>query len=308
MPMICETCGKPFADRQTVDGKERGLHGRKRCLDCLPFRPRPGARPYRRPVGEKTCARCGASFPAKVVIDGKVRSLYRRRFCLDCSPFGAHNTSKVPPGSLSAEDLAAYRRRKRSAKAYRYQKKRRRGQKARLVEARGGRCVDCGYAGTSMALEFHHRDPLTKRFAIASFNGPWAELLTESENCDLICSNCHRVRHASDDIRTKGGEVVEYRRRSKARAVAHMGGRCFGCGRNGLSAIFDFHHLDAADKKFGIGQDGIPRSWNRVVAELEKCVMLCANCHREVHAGVRELDDDNLLGLAENADQYQVAV
>ncbi|TMF58485.1 MAG: hypothetical protein E6I19_01595 [Chloroflexi bacterium] len=61
--------------------------------------------------------------------------------------------------------------------------------------------------------------------------------------------------------------------------------------------------MDAKDKGFGIGQDGIPRSWEKVVAELEKCVMLCANCHREVHARVRELRP-TLLGLAEDALPY----
>jgi len=40
-----------------------------------------------------------------------------------------------------------------------------------------------------------------------------------------------------------------------------------------------------------------------VIAELAKCVMLCANCHREVHAGARELDA-GLPGLAEDALAY----
>jgi hypothetical protein len=82
-----------------------------------------------------------------------------------------------------------------------------------------------------------------------------------------------------------------------------MGGACFGCGGRGLAAIFDFHHLDADRKDFGIGQDGIPRPWEKIVAELAKCVMLCANCHREVHAGVRELEE-GLLGLAEDTVRY----
>lgn len=84
-----------------------------------------------------------------------------------------------------------------------------------------------------------------------------------------------------------------------------MGGTCAGCGRDGVPAIFEFHHRDATQKEFGIGQDGIPRRWEKVVAELAKCVMLCANCHREVHAGVRDLDhDEGLLGLAEDAMPY----
>ncbi len=168
---------------------------------------------------------------------------------------------------------------------------------------RGGRCVDCGYVGPPAGLEFHHRDPGTKDFAISGFGGSWSTLLAEAAKCDLICANCHRLRHLAEDELTKASIVVRFRRTTKIRAVSQMGGACYECGRRGEPAIFDFHHLDASRKHFGVGQDGIPRSWPRILAELAKCVMLCANCHREVHAGVRDLDD-GLLGLAEGALPY----
>jgi len=82
-----------------------------------------------------------------------------------------------------------------------------------------------------------------------------------------------------------------------------MGGRCEGCGLRAYSRVFEFHHRDARSKDFGLSESGIPHRWEKVVAELAKCVMLCANCHREVHAGMRELDDA-LLGLAEAAGGY----
>ncbi len=82
-----------------------------------------------------------------------------------------------------------------------------------------------------------------------------------------------------------------------------MGFTCYACGRDGPPALFEFHHWNADEKDFAISDSGIPRRWTTVVAELAKCVMLCANCHREVHAGVRELDE-GLLGLAENALEY----
>ena len=96
--------------------------------------------------------------------------------------------------------------------------------------------------------------------------------------------------------------VVKFRRGQKERAVREMGSMCDVCGRGGPAAVFEFHHVDASSKKFGIS-DGTPRSWPRVLAELAKCVMLCANCHREVHAGVRTLDHPQP-GLAEPALPY----
>jgi hypothetical protein len=304
MLLLCETCGTSFSDRPIVLGRERHLHGRKQCLECRPFQPRRSPSFVTpRPAKELRCEACGNLFAAKQLIAGKVRSLYRRRFCLDCSPFGVHNTSRRPPGNLDADTLAAHRRKRRSEKTYRYQKKRRRLLKAQLVTQRGSHCSDCSYSGPAAAFDFHHRDPAAKSFAIGTFSGPWEVLLSEAERCDMLCANCHRLRHAAEDVYSKGGAVVDFRRRTKVRAVDYMGSRCFECERTGPAALFDFHHMDAKDKAFGIGQDGIPRSWDKVVAELEKCVMLCANCHREAHAGVRTIRP-TLLGLAEGALPY----
>jgi len=69
-----------------------------------------------------------------------------------------------------------------------------------------------------------------------------------------------------------------------------MGGTCGGCSAVVPDSLFEFHHWDASEKKFGISRDGLSRPWEAIAEELLKCVMLCANCHREVHAGVRLLE------------------
>ncbi|HET8567370.1 MAG TPA: hypothetical protein VFM93_00100 [Candidatus Limnocylindria bacterium] len=171
------------------------------------------------------------------------------------------------------------------------------------MDAAGGRCVDCGYATTLAALEFHHRDAAQKEFALGGYSGGIERLRAEAAKCDLLCASCHRMRHAALDAGRAGGSVVEHRRRRKARAIRYMGASCETCWTTGPDAIFEFHHRDPAEKEFGVSEDGIPRSWEKVLAELAKCVMLCANCHREVHAGVRDLEPV-LLGLAEPAAPY----
>ena len=82
-----------------------------------------------------------------------------------------------------------------------------------------------------------------------------------------------------------------------------FGASCYGCARGFAAPVFEFHHRLPETKEFGLAAGGLNRPWPRIAAELAKCVMLCANCHREVHAGVRELDE-GLLGLAEDALAY----
>lgn len=302
---ICTQCGSEFPPAVVANGIRLNFLGRKRCLTCLPHRPlRKPRKRVQRAIRTKLCESCSRPFGLRQVIDGKLRYLYRRRFCLDCSPFGSHNTSKFPPRIGVPEELREHRRRRRNAKTYRYQKKRRRRVKAELIELRGGRCEECEYSVSLAALEFHHRDPATKEFGIGNFNGSWERLLAEVEKCDLLCANCHRLRHAA--VQIEPDRYIERRRHLKLRAIAYMAGACFGCSRVGPPSLFEFHHWDAREKEFGIGEDGKVRAWEKIVAELAKCVMLCTNCHREVHAGVREIDE-GLAGLAEEPASYWVA-
>jgi hypothetical protein len=69
-----------------------------------------------------------------------------------------------------------------------------------------------------------------------------------------------------------------------------MGDNCGGCSGIVPDSLFEFHHWDAREKNFGISRDGMTRRWEAIAEELRKCVMLCANCHREVHAGVRLIE------------------
>lgn len=154
--------------------------------------------------------------------------------------------------------------------------------KQRLVELRGGRCEACGYDISIAALEFHHRDSKTKDFGLGDFSGPWERLVAEADKCDLLCANCHRRRHHYR------GTVAA--RGKKARAIHLMGDRCGGCFLVVPDSLFEFRHWDAREKEFGISRDGLSRPWEAIATELLKCVMLCANCHREIHAGVRLIE------------------
>jgi hypothetical protein len=83
--------------------------------------------------------------------------------------------------------------------------------------------------------------------------------------------------------------VAKRRKKIKAMAVQYKGGKCVLCGYDKCVDALDFHHLDPKQKNFGLGLGGLTRSWERVKQEADKCVLICANCHREIHAGVTQL-------------------
>ena len=83
--------------------------------------------------------------------------------------------------------------------------------------------------------------------------------------------------------------VIEHRRGLKQKLVAEAGGACLICGYARCIGALQFHHLDPASKQFGIGRAGAIISLDVLREEARKCVLLCANCHAEVEAGVANL-------------------
>lgn len=81
--------------------------------------------------------------------------------------------------------------------------------------------------------------------------------------------------------------VHKRRKALKELAVEYKGGRCFLCGYDKCLEALSFHH--EGRKEFGIGARGHTRSWQRVRAELDECILVCNNCHAEIHAGLHNL-------------------
>lgn len=80
--------------------------------------------------------------------------------------------------------------------------------------------------------------------------------------------------------------VTLRRHRIKDKALKFMGDKCQNCGYQKCKRALGFHHLDPTKKDFAISSRGHSRSWQRVEAELRKCVLVCSNCHHEIHAGL----------------------
>lgn len=110
-------------------------------------------------------------------------SLYKKQnLCLAC------NRKRTVINNINNKG-----RRESSATARRYKNK------EILIARRGGECVDCGYkynGKNAIVFDFHHRNPDDKLFGIAPrIHYNLKTLKVEADKCDLLCANCHRLRH-----------------------------------------------------------------------------------------------------------------
>ncbi|KKM95010.1 hypothetical protein LCGC14_1192410, partial [marine sediment metagenome] len=104
-------------------------------------------------------------------------------------------------------------------------------------------------------------------------------MVSELDKCDLLCYNCHRKIHTlyyNDNHRQQ-----RFRKRRKERAAKLFNNKCLDCGLVDDPCVYDFHHPDASQKDFSFRDY---RPWEETKKELQKCVMICVNCHRRRHA------------------------
>lgn len=73
-------------------------------------------------------------------------------------------------------------------------------------------------------------------------------------------------------------------RETKLKCVEYKGGKCILCGYNRCVFSLDFHHLNPEEKEFAIS--GNLKSFESLKSELDKCILVCRNCHGEIHAGL----------------------
>jgi hypothetical protein len=141
------------------------------------------------------------------------------------------------------------------------------------VAALGGRCVDCGFNGHPSAFHFDHRDPSTKLHNVSQIFSHRKEILnSEISKCDLRCGNCHFVKTSK-----KGNS--DWRSRIKARFIEKLGGRCFDCNSPWPIAVFQFDHRDPSTKIECVSVLLRNGRIQEIESEIEKCDLVCANCH-----------------------------
>lgn len=84
--------------------------------------------------------------------------------------------------------------------------------------------------------------------------------------------------------------VQNWRKRIKIRMIQAFHNKCCICEKTFIPEIYEFHHINASEKTKGLSY-GVAYSWSwkRIVQELRKCIMVCANCHRLIEYGNKEI-------------------
>ena len=113
----------------------------------------------------------------------------------------------------------------------------------------------------------------------------------------ITCSDCGKEytysrsdRKGATRLTCNSCTVKRKRKQLKQMAVEYKGGKCSICGYDRSVEALEFHHIDPSQKTFGIAAKGYTNGWDKMKAELDKCVPLCSNCHKEVEAGIVEIN------------------
>ena len=78
-------------------------------------------------------------------------------------------------------------------------------------------------------------------------------------------------------------KVSDFRRNRKKLLVKISGNKCNICGYNKAISALQFHHIYPEQKQYGLAQNGTCHNLDKDLSELKKCILVCANCHREIH-------------------------
>jgi hypothetical protein len=90
--------------------------------------------------------------------------------------------------------------------------------------------------------------------------------------------------------------VSKRRRALKTMSIEYKGGKSTFCGYNKCEGALEFHHIDPSQKDFALSVRGLTRSWERIIKELDKCILVCSNCHKEIHSGLLQPSAEMLSG------------
>ena len=100
----------------------------------------------------------------------------------------------------------------------------------------------------------------------------------------IYCYNCSVESSRKVNISTKHQKTI-LRRSMKIQAIKLLGGKCSICGYDKCIDALEFHHKNPSEKDFKLGSENTI-SWKEYKNEALKCIVVCSNCHKEIHAKI----------------------
>lgn len=141
-----------------------------------------------------------------------------------------------------------------------------------LNEIKNVPCFDCEIKYHPCAMDFDHRDPNDKLFNISDMQSRNEQIIMqEIVKCDIVCANCHRIReHNRNHTKTYYWNKIIY---------LYKNVPCMDCNIQFPPYVMDFDHKNPEEKLFSISKPTIQNK-KEIIAEIMKCDVVCANCHR----------------------------
>lgn len=118
----------------------------------------------------------------------------------------------------------------------------------------------------------------------------WYEKKRAEREAVGLCNRCGRAV-AQSGKKLCGDCADRSRRQHKesydvklATIISYLGGRCSDCKQTFPACVYDVHHSNPKDKKWHMAGNNVFLPWEKLKPELDKCILLCANCHRIRHS------------------------
>lgn len=260
---LCSSCGNPSSDF---------AKGRRVCKECQNKKQREY---YRTPKGRESARKSGSKWyfenknteVRKTVVrtwvsnnQDRVRSTRRARDDKNREAIRPMNRDKAR--KLRAEKPDHFRK---------YTLHRKHNNKSLVEKIKAGPCTDCGGSFPPCCMDFDHITGI-KAKPIADMYGYSQEaLLEEISKCELVCACCHRTR-------TQGRLKSSLKSERRLWLDSLKSKPCSDCGSSYPPESMDFDHI-TGEKVYGICQMYTCKK-ERILLEVSKCELVCANCHR----------------------------
>jgi predicted transcriptional regulator/transcription elongation factor Elf1 len=97
---------------------------------------------------------------------------------------------------------------------------------------------------------------------------------------------------------TRSQSVISWRKRKKDELIYYKGGECQCCGYNKSKCALHFHHINPQEKDFSVSKKSY--SFERLKKEVDKCILVCSNCHAEIHEEINQFGESKIVNKVLN--------